>query len=68
MTAPIRTPSDDSATDDLLHQLSQYFLLDQPVAGRLLGDLLAEGEIQVPSRFSNTRSQTESESWLRFIP
>ncbi len=35
-------PRDDSTTKDLLHQLSEHFLLDQPIAGRPLRDLLAE--------------------------
>jgi serine phosphatase RsbU (regulator of sigma subunit) len=33
---------DDSTIDDLLHQLSGSFLLDEPIAGDRLGDLLAE--------------------------
>jgi len=33
---------DDSAVNDLLHQLSKSFLLDEPIAGNRLGDLLAE--------------------------
>ena len=33
---------DDSTVDDLLHQLSGSFLLDEPIAGNRLGDLLAE--------------------------
>jgi hypothetical protein len=34
--------ADDSTVDDLLHQLSGSFLLDEPIAGNRLGDLLAE--------------------------
>lgn len=33
---------DDSTVNDLLHQLSESFLLDKPIAGDRLGDLLAE--------------------------
>jgi sigma-B regulation protein RsbU (phosphoserine phosphatase) len=34
--------ADDSTIDDLMHQLSESFLLDEPIAGNRLGDLLAE--------------------------
>ena len=42
MTVPMSSYPDDSAVDDLLQQLSTSFLLDQPIAGHRLGDLLAE--------------------------
>jgi sigma-B regulation protein RsbU (phosphoserine phosphatase) len=38
----MKTISDKSVMDDLLHQLSKSFLLDEPIAGNRLGDLLAE--------------------------
>jgi serine phosphatase RsbU (regulator of sigma subunit) len=40
--APMNSFPDNSAIDDLLHQLSKSFLLDEPIAGHRLGDLLAE--------------------------
>ena len=42
MTVAMTWYPDDSTVDDLLHQLSENFLLDEPIAGNRLGDLLAE--------------------------
>jgi len=42
MAMPMTLYPDDSTIDDLLHQLSESFLLDKPIAGDRLGDLLAE--------------------------
>ena len=41
MAMPMTLYPDDSTIDDLLHQLSESFLLDKPIAGDRLGDLLA---------------------------
>jgi serine phosphatase RsbU (regulator of sigma subunit) len=42
MAVPMTSYPDDSTVDDLLHQLSGSFLLDEPIAGNRLGDLLTE--------------------------
>ena len=42
MAVPMTSYPDDSTVDDLLRQLSKSFLLDEPIAGNRLGDLLAE--------------------------
>ena len=42
MAVPMTSYPDDSTVNDLLHQLSESFLLDKPIAGDRLGDLLAE--------------------------
>jgi serine phosphatase RsbU (regulator of sigma subunit) len=42
MAAPMSSTPDQSTTEDLLHQLSKYFLLDRAIANHRLGDLLAE--------------------------
>jgi sigma-B regulation protein RsbU (phosphoserine phosphatase) len=42
MAAPMKRIPDNSVVDDLLNQLSKSFLLDEPIAGNRLGDLLAE--------------------------
>jgi sigma-B regulation protein RsbU (phosphoserine phosphatase) len=42
MAVPMTSYADDSAVEDLLHLLSESFLLDQQIAGNRLGDLLAE--------------------------
>ena len=42
MAVPMTSYPDDSTVNDLLHQLSKSFLLDEPIAGRRLDQLLAE--------------------------
>jgi serine phosphatase RsbU (regulator of sigma subunit) len=42
MAVPMISYPDDSTVDDLLNQLSESFLFDEPIAGNRLGDLLAE--------------------------
>jgi serine phosphatase RsbU (regulator of sigma subunit) len=42
MAVPMTSYPDDSTIDDLLHQLSKSFLLDEPIAGNRLDELLIE--------------------------
>jgi hypothetical protein len=42
MTEQMTSYPEDSTVDDLLHLLSERFLLDERIAGNRLGDLLAE--------------------------
>jgi sigma-B regulation protein RsbU (phosphoserine phosphatase) len=42
MAVAMTSYPEDSTVDALLHQLSESFLLDEPIAGNRLGDLLAD--------------------------